>query len=346
MSDRFIPLTTHHSLNGVNGILKKRNIKIFLNFFISIIALLVVIVTIVSITYIGWNFYNDVFGKVTDISVPSVINMDIIEARQKLKQAGLEIETQQKYSDTVPKDMIIFQKPEAGRKVKVGRKIFVIVSLGCELVNVPNLKGLPSHDGEVKLNELALKYLVEKEESHETIPKGMIIEQNPPALSQVPRNTTVQVILSSGPAVPVDVPDLIGLTLADARTAIENSGFSLGKIVWLEDTRFKPGMILTQLPTAKEKLKTGSLISVEVTADKYPENKIYFQQDLLTIMVPKSDTDKEVEIEVVVSDRFSTGKVYHAFHKSGEKIEITVSSLGNGHVEIFFDGALEVKADL
>ncbi|MEQ8170962.1 MAG: PASTA domain-containing protein, partial [Candidatus Eremiobacterota bacterium] len=174
---------------------KRSNVKIFLNFFISIIALLIVIVTIATITHIGWNFYNDVFGKVTDVSVPSVINMDIIEARQKLKQAGLEIETQQKYSDTVPKDMIIFQKPEAGRKVKIGRKVFVIVSLGCELVNVPNLKGLPSHDGEVKINELGLKYLVEKEEAHENIPKGMITEQNPPALSHVPRNTTVQVIL-------------------------------------------------------------------------------------------------------------------------------------------------------
>jgi serine/threonine-protein kinase len=330
----------------VKGILKKRNIRIFLNFLLSIIALLVVIVTIVSITYIGWNFYNDLFGKVTDISVPSVINMDIIEARQKIKQAGLEIETQQKYSDTVPKDMIIFQKPEEGRKVKIGRKVFVIVSLGCELVNVPNLKGLPSRDGEIKTNELGLKYLVEKEESHETLPKGMVIKQNPPALSQVPRNTTVQVILSSGPAIPVEVPDLIGLTLADARTAIENAGFSPGKIVWLEDNRFKPGMILTQLPPAKEKLRTGSLISLEVTADKYPENKIFFQQDLLTIMVPKSDTDKDVEVEIVVSDRFSTGKVYHAFHKGGEKIEISVSSLGSGHVEIFFDGTLEVKAEL
>jgi eukaryotic-like serine/threonine-protein kinase len=324
--------------------LKKKDIKILLGSFISIIALLIVIGTLVAIILIGWNFYRDLFGKVSDVTVPSVINIDIVEAQKKIKESGLDIEIQQKYSDTVPKDMIFLQKPDGGRKVKAGRKVFVTVSLGGELVTVPILKGMASRDAEIKLTELGLKYIVEKEQTHETLKKGMIVEQNPVPLSQVPRNTTVQVILSSGPAVPADVPDLIGLPLADARAAIENTGFLVGKIVWIEDTRFKPGMVLTQVPSAKEKIKTGSLISLEVTVDKYPENKVFFQQDLLTITVPKSD--KDVEVDVIVTDRFSRSKVYHAFHKGGEKIQLSVSSLGNGKVEILFNGVLEARADL
>ncbi|HPZ08506.1 MAG TPA: PASTA domain-containing protein [Candidatus Eremiobacteraeota bacterium] len=324
--------------------MKRTRVKILLDLFKSVIALLIVAGTLVIIIWIGTNFYNDILGKVPDVVVPSLVNMDIIEAKQKIKEAGFEIEIQEQYNQSVPKDMIISQKPSGGRKVKTGRKVFVTVSLGGELVNVPNLKGLTSRDAEVKLNQGGLKFLVEKDMPHDEIPRGKIIEQNPSALSQVARETTVQVILSSGPSVPVEVPDVVGMTIGDARSAIENTGFVPGKIVWVEDNRFKPGSIITQLPDSKEKLKTGSLISLEAVYGKNPESNILFQQDLVTIMVPKSN--KDVEVEVLVIDRYGSSRVYHGFHKGGQKFEVSVCSTGSAKLEIFFNGVLELKADL
>ena len=306
-------------------------------------TLLIVLGTLVGMIGVVWIFYNDLFGRVEDVTVPSVVNMDLVEARHKLEGSGLFMETQESYHDKVPKDMVISQKPESGKRVKAGRKIFVTVSLGGELVTVPNLKGLASREAENKLSELELKFLVEKEEPHETITAGKITEQNPPAFTLVAKDTTIQVILSSGPDTPREVPGLVGLTFEEARTAIEEAGFVLGKVVWTDDKRFSEGTVITQLPLPKEEYKAGSLISLEVVAGKTVEN-IIFQQDLITVLVPKSE--KDVEVEVFLTDRYGKWRVYKAFHKGGQQFELQVCSTGNGKVEIFFDGAIGARADL
>jgi len=306
-------------------------------------TLLIVLATLLGMIAVGWIFYNDLFGTVEDVTVPSVVNLDMVEARHKLESAGLIMETQESYHDKVPKDMVISQKPEGGKSVKEGRKVFVTVSLGGELVTVPNLKGLVAREGENKLAELELKYLVEKEDAHETIPAGKIIDQNPPAFTLVTKNTTVQVILSSGPETPRDIPELVGLTFDEAKKAIEVSGFVLGKVVWMDDRRFPEGTVITQLPLPKGEYKPGSLVSLEVVAGKSAEN-IIFQQDLITIIVPKSE--KDVEVEVFLMDRYGKWRVYKAFHRGGQKFELQVSSAGGGKVEIFFDGGIGARADL
>ena len=324
--------------------LKKDQVKIFLDVIKSIFTLLLVIATLVGVIWIALGFYNDIFGKVPDITVPSVINTDIVEAKHKIEALGLKLEVQEDYSEKVQKDMIISQKPEAGKRVKIGRKVFVVVSLGGERLQVPNLKGLSLRDAEEKLNETGLKCIVEKEMPHEEIPAGRIIEQNPPALSQAGKNTTIQVILSKGPQNPREVPDLVGVNFQDAKNAIEKAGFIIGKIVWIEDTRFAPGTVITQLPLPKEQLKPGSLISLEVVAERRAENNILFQQDLITIIVPKSE--KEVDVDVLLIDRYGTTRVYHAGHKGGEKFEVNVTTIGGGKLEIYYDGAIGAKADL
>jgi serine/threonine-protein kinase len=322
---------------------QKERLFILLEILKTMILLVVAIGILFGIAWFGWSFYNNLFTRVPDIIVPSVVNKDIIEARNKLEKVGLIIETEDKYSENTPKGMIISQKPESGKKVKKGRKIIVVVSLGTEMVNVPNLKGLSSRDGEMKLKDVGLKFSIKQEIPHDNIPAGKIISQFPAALTIVSKNTPVKVIISRGKETPVEVPDMIGKTLEDTKNLLEKRGLNIGKIIWIEDTRFKAGTVVTQVPPAKGKLPPGSLISLEVVAGKNLDN-VYFQQDLIKVMVPESQD--EVLVSIFVTDRYGKSKLYEGYHKSEDKFDVTVSTTGGGMLEIFFNDKLGSKAEL
>ena len=80
-------------------------------------------------------------------------------------------------------------------------------------------------------------------------------------------------------------------------------------------------MVISQLPLPKEDYKPGTLVSLEVIAER-GNNNILFQQDLITIMVPKAE--KDVAVEVLLSDRYGKGRVYYSIHKAGTEFELNI----------------------
>jgi|GEM_PF-410935 len=68
------------------------------------------------------------------IEVPMLVGKPYDEAKKNLKKVGLDLEIVSKnYDSKTPKDVIIAQSPEAGAKIKKGRKVRVTVSRGAKL---------------------------------------------------------------------------------------------------------------------------------------------------------------------------------------------------------------------
>jgi serine/threonine-protein kinase len=75
------------------------------------------------------------------VTVPSVINLDVDQARQILEGTGLELGEQSgQNSETVDEGKIISQDPGPGAEVKPGSAVNIIVSEGRSLVTVPNVE--------------------------------------------------------------------------------------------------------------------------------------------------------------------------------------------------------------
>jgi eukaryotic-like serine/threonine-protein kinase len=94
---------------------------------------------------------------------------------------------------------------------------------------VPRVLDLPVADARDRLGQLGFRIRVEGERSNPVVPPGAVLRQDPPPETVVPPNSTVQLVLSGGPA-PVNVPDVVGLSLPYAESIIAAAGLKLGRV--------------------------------------------------------------------------------------------------------------------
>lgn len=76
------------------------------------------------------------------ISVPDLTGEDADAALERLEEYGLTATTNEEHSDTTPRGNVIAQSPVAGETLYRGDTVALTVSLGPELVEVPDVFGL------------------------------------------------------------------------------------------------------------------------------------------------------------------------------------------------------------
>src|SRR5204862_6277248 len=78
----------------------------------------------------------------TLVKVPSVTGLSFVDAKHMLDENSLEGKQGDiRYDENKPIGMVIEQFPPADQMVKDGRRIYLIVSGGEQLYDVPNLAG-------------------------------------------------------------------------------------------------------------------------------------------------------------------------------------------------------------
>lgn len=135
-------------------------------------------------------------------NVPNFTNMKIEEAQKAAQRKGFRIEiAEYTFSDVVPKDCVISQYPEAGKRIDKHETIKLYVSLGATggAITVPNLIGYSVDEATAELEAIKLICKTEFRES-DTEP-GTIIEQFPSAGTHVNPADTVKIYVSRGPKV-------------------------------------------------------------------------------------------------------------------------------------------------
>ncbi|MCL2526342.1 MAG: PASTA domain-containing protein [Coriobacteriia bacterium] len=105
-----------------------------------------------------------------------------------------------------------------------------------------------------------------QEEFSPTVPEGYVISHTPEADTELadPANTAVTLVISKGEE-NFMVPDLEGLTLAEARTAVAEYSFEIESTEENHD-EVPAGQIISQSPAAGEERAGGSTIRVIISA--------------------------------------------------------------------------------
>lgn len=129
---------------------------------------------------------------------------------------------------------------------------------------VPDVAGLPRAEAEALLADSGLILEVEEEAERydDAVPIGAVLQQKPAARSFAKRGSVVRVGLSLGPEV-VEVPDLAGLDLAEARVALAAAGLRMGRAVTVFRTSGPAGTVADQDPLA------GSVVGYAADVDVY-----------------------------------------------------------------------------
>ena len=129
---------------------------------------------------------------------------------------------------------------------------------------VPNVVGMSVSEASTALQNAGLTAKATYQESTE-YDKDIIVSQDVEANTQVASGTVLNLIVSSGKTVGLTVPDVVGMSEAEAKVAIESEGFSIVKEME-ESATVEKGNVISQSPLGATTAPKGSTITVKVSA--------------------------------------------------------------------------------
>ncbi|MGW3953748.1 Stk1 family PASTA domain-containing Ser/Thr kinase [Streptomyces sp. NPDC004752] len=162
------------------------------------------------------------------VKVPDLAGRGLAEAKALLRKGGLEPGmVTRAFSDSVPKDAVIGTDPAAGTERHAGSAIALTVSKGSP-IDVPDVTGEDLDSARAELADAGLKVEVSTEQVNSEFDKGEVARQTPEGDSRAAEGDTVRLTLSKGPEM-VEVPNVVGAGVDDAKKLLEDSGFKVSE---------------------------------------------------------------------------------------------------------------------
>jgi len=205
---------------------------------------LLIALGIIALLVFGFFSSLDFFTRHGDeVEIPNVTGKSLAEATKMLEGQGFNVSIQDSiYRDTIAPLAVIKQFPESESRVKANRTVYLTVNRAIPPdVVMPNLVGMSVRNAAIVLKQFGLKmgdtsYRPDfaKNSVLVQLHKGKEIK----AGVKLPMGTSISLVLGSGLSnIDMAVPDLIGLTYADARDLLQTSGISFGAKVLDPDVK-------------------------------------------------------------------------------------------------------------
>jgi eukaryotic-like serine/threonine-protein kinase len=218
-----------------------------------------------------------------EVIIPNFVGMLPQAAEQAATARGLVITRENRfYSDEVPEGHIVSQEPGPGVKVRKGWRVRVAESMGPQKIVIPSVVGDSPRTAELNVKRRGLELGTVAAISMAELPPDQVVAQSPPAEAQGIATPKVSVLISA-PAEEKSyvMPDLSGMRLVDASTAITNAGLKVGSVSGAKvDASATPpptpattstqkpttqeGTIVKQSPAAGQRVTAGTIVSLEV----------------------------------------------------------------------------------
>lgn len=177
------------------------------------------------------------------LTIPSITGRSLAEAEKLLKERGFEIEIQDSiFVDTAAPLSVLRQFPEADAVVKENRTVYLTISRAiAPTIDMPNLEGMSFRTAEMVLRQYGLR--LEDTVFKPDFAKNAVLEQQfrseriKPG-TKIRMGSGIVLVLGSGLGQDeFSVPDMFGLTFADAKTYLEANGLNVGAPVFDPDVR-------------------------------------------------------------------------------------------------------------
>ncbi len=199
-------------------------------------------------------------GRAAKVPVPQVAGQTEAGATTALRNAGFEVDPEQRIDATTTRGKAIETDPGEGTKVAKGETITLFVSSGPETGEVPNLVGKIYDDAASELRQA--NFVPVREDVFSDKPVDEVVGQNRGAGETIDRGTTVTLSVSKGQDL-VDVPDVVRENEGEAKRLLEEAGLELGNVRTRETTKRSPGTVLAQDPRGG-RTPRGSAVNIVV----------------------------------------------------------------------------------
>jgi len=196
--------------------------------------------------------------------VPKVVGVSFDDAAAAIGKAGFTaVKTETRYHRTIGKDIVLQQDPPAGSLQKRGTDISLAVSGGQRSATVPEVSGTSQQQARIVIENAGFQFGSVMSRTSE-LPRGAVISSDPPAGTSLQLPAVVSIAQSQGPPT-VQVPELVGRSMADARSALEQLGLRVGATS-RDTSSFQPeNTVLGQTPAAGSTASAGGAVGLRIS---------------------------------------------------------------------------------
>ena len=169
-----------------------------------------------------------------------------------------------------------FVKTHKGLSIFIGLLLLFVLSLGGTMlvlnltnppeVAMPNVVGLSKEEAQKEIENVKLKFEIEKEEYNKDVPEGFIISQDPTYMekfNKVKQGSTVKVVVSKGEE-KTTVPKVVGMEKDKAVKALEDAKLKV-EIVEESSKKVQEGYVISQETSPDTEAFAGDTIKIHVS---------------------------------------------------------------------------------
>jgi eukaryotic-like serine/threonine-protein kinase len=212
------------------------------------------------------------------IAIPDLRDLPVADAAKYIKDKHLRYEIFDSiYVADKEKGVVIDQHPKPGFLVKKDRKIYLTINASSpDKIMMPYLIGITLREARAKIiasglrvGNLSYRYDIAKNVVLDQLVKGISIQKNDTVL----KGTAIDLVLGKGLADErTMVPELIGLTVEQAKNKASDEFFSLGAIIHdesINEENESLAVVIRQrpLPSPDILVPLGSPIDLWITTD-------------------------------------------------------------------------------
>lgn len=272
--------------------------------------------------------------KVSDIlygvDVPNVSGYSSDIAQVMLYNYELQADIREIYSEDHPAGEVIRQVPEANERARRNDTVTIFVSLGAEPVELPSTIDLSLSEALSMLSDygfdrVSVEYVVVQDKEVDVV------------LEQIPNSGKAQegqIITLKVNSNEVFVPQLYGMTTAQAAQALNEKGLKIGNTSTAYAMDAVPDTVVFQNPIADTEVYKGSSVDVYIAL---PNPTVYYAE--FHVFVPL-----KMNVRIIQTSPSGMEKVaYDALVETDDTliVDLTSNETGEHKIDVYFDGELD-----
>ena len=314
--------------------------------------------------YLGLIFFQYYLTN-DSLVLPDFRNQSLVEVINQISRLGLQSEIKRiENNPDLPPNWVIQQDPPPGVEIKKNHRVKLVINGGEGIAvateggvssgstatsstatatatsSVPDVRQMSLEEAQYVIENSGLKVERIVEVTHDIIPAGYVVSQNPPPQSEVRKGSVVSLLVSKGKGEVqvslVTTPDLVGLRLEEAKRLLAQNNLTVGNVEEVEVEGKSEGIVMGQSPSAGEQVEPGEKINLRVTKQPPEEETTGLKELTLRFALPSSRSP--IEVKIVVNDEMGERIVYEKEHQGEEIVELVTLTKGEGKVFIYLNG--------
>ncbi len=281
------------------------------------------------------------------VVVPDLTGKDVVRILESLTQLGLNTKVKgSEHSDQVPANHVLSQDPAPGTEIKKGRDIRIVLSKGPKTLIAPNLKGIPSRQARIILEQNGLCAGNVSKAHFRDVPGDAVWAQFPEGGTELMQGECMDLLVSLGPSPrALKMPDLRGLSYPEAVRVVQRMNLTPGQTQTAEDPGQAADTVLAQDPPAGHRVPEGQAVKMtrNLKADARKTGPGSAAKGVTLFKYRIKDGFLKSRIKLKFDGYGLSGEMIDAYLDPGEEVMLLIPEDASATVWLYEDDVLVVS---